>query len=279
MKFDWYQATIEAPPNWLAGALQEHFQGVWEDTKPRNGYDECRNLKRCPRACNTWAENSDETILQLMTGSRYEHPHVLSSGQNAPDVAELLRGMPFRHAVTRADAAEDLQAPGWFEQALDTCLEVALKEKVRPYRAGDWDSDCKARTLYVGSPSSSIRLRLYEKGIEMRERHKVEAPTDWIRIEVQLRPSDKVLKQVVSRSTPEEVFACTRWTKQIAGRLLSIEAPRMSLGTRYRLDDLERSEYFLFKQYGGILLKLAEKYGGGDALIQRAREFLESPAR
>ena len=55
-------------------------------------------------------------------------------------------------------------------------------------KAGDWDDfPEKGRTLYLGSQSSPVRMRLYEKGLQPEYAH-LNRP-NWARIEVQVRPA------------------------------------------------------------------------------------------
>ena len=103
------------------------------------------------------------------------------------------------------DACADFDAPGAFEALLAPSIEVKKERRIMGGKAGDWDDfPEKGRTLYLGSQSSPVRMRLYEKGLQPEYAH-LNRP-NWARIEVQVRPA-KEAKETFSSLSPMEVGA------------------------------------------------------------------------
>jgi hypothetical protein len=261
-RFDWYQATVKRSSVELHGSLLEALGGEWREGKPRQGYGRCEVL-----------DSDGGQLLEMLYGGHHEWPHVVATGPPAHDAAEALRRVAPGHLVARADACEDLMAPGWFDVAFGVALDVARECRVKPMRAGDWDSDRPARTLYLGAPSSTVRVRLYEKGAEMRQKLGAvgsEIPADWTRLEVQVRPSKSPTKALFSMiDDPMEWFGASSHSKKLAERLLGVDAPRLTAGTQYRAADLERAEWHLVRQYGKLIDHLVERSGSPEALGRR----------
>ena len=83
-------------------------------------------------------------------------------GEHSQKAAEALRAR-FEHRVTRVDACADFDAPGAFEALLGPSIEVKKERRIMGGKAGDWDDfPEKGRTLYLGSQSSPVRMRLRE---------------------------------------------------------------------------------------------------------------------
>lgn len=101
------------------------------------------------------------------------------------------------------------------------------------------------RTVYLGAPSSAIRVRLYEKWLESPGQY-VEGTN---RVEVQLRPASKV-KGRVSGWSRAETFCASRVTRDLAVRLGADLAPEASLHVDRGTPDLQRSLEAMGEQYG-----------------------------
>ena len=126
-------------------------------------------------------------------------------------------------------------------------------------KAGDWDDfPEKGRTLYLGSQSSPVRMRLYEKGLQPEYAH-LNRP-NWARIEVQVRPA-KEAKETFSSLSPMEVGRC-QVDADIAAKVLEQHIDPHPAGTTYRLTDRETALRWMCKQYGQHLTSLAQDLGG-----------------
>lgn len=258
MKFDWYQATIEREPDWIKSALMEASGGEWVTSTP---------TARSERTDSLCVDG--EPILDLYQGGRYMHPHAKSTGSRAHAASTIIRtGCP-EHLVARADVCEDLEAPGWFDHAFGVMRDLALAKGMKPERVGDWDSPQTSRTFRVGSPTSPVLCRLYEKGMEQRAKnpqHADDYSPDWSRLEVQVRPPKREAKLSLASRPASEFWGCAKWTRTLAAQLLDVDAPRVDMASwTGRSADLERREFFMVSQYASTLLERADLVGSDAA--------------
>lgn len=100
------------------------------------------------------------------------------------------------------------------------------------------------RTLYLGAPSSAIRVRLYEKWLESPGEY--EPGTN--RVEVQMRPASRA-KAEVSDWTRAETFCASRTTQDLAERLGEHLIPTPTLHVGRAVPDLEQTLASMGKQY------------------------------
>lgn len=113
------------------------------------------------------------------------------------------------------------------------------------------------RTVYLGSPSSAITVRLYEKWLESPGQY----PEGTNRLEVQLRPSSRV-KARVSTWTRAETFCASRTTQALARELKADLVPAASLHVNRGTPDLERSLEAMGEQYGKAVDRFMTLTGG-----------------
>jgi len=178
----------------------------------------------------------------------------------------------FWHNVTRVDACADFDAPGAFEGLLKPCLEVKRDHRLKGSKFGDWDDFPEdGRTLMLGAPTSTARVRLYEKGKQPEYRHL--ARNDWVRIEVQVRPS-KEAKTSYNHATPADVWGATKWTRDLAGKVLEEHIDPHPAGTVYRLPERDRALAWACKQYGAHFLSLANDLGSWECLGLTLKEMI-----
>lgn len=197
-------------------------------------------------------------------------------GEKSPGVAEALRAK-YWHRVTRVDACADFDAPGAFESLLAPSIEVKKERGIMGGKAGDWDDfPEKGRTLYLGSKNSPVRMRLYEKGLQPEYLH-LSRP-NWTRIEVQVRPA-KEAKASYAEASPVDVWGASRWTREIAAKVLQQHVDPHPAGTVYRLTDRETALRWMCKQYGKHLTSLAQDLGGWDCLGLTLNEILTEQAK
>lgn len=194
-------------------------------------------------------------------------------GEQTPAVVERLRTR-FDHRVTRVDSCADFDVPGAFEALLGPSTEVKKERRIMGGKAGDWDDfPEKGRTLYLGSQSSPVRMRLYEKGLQPEYAH-LERP-NWARIEVQVRPS-KDAKTAFAALSPMEVWGAARWTREIAARVLQEHVDPHPAGTTYRLSAEETALRWMCKQYGHHLVSLAGSLGSWECLGLTLKEMIDT---
>lgn len=165
----------------------------------------------------------------------------------------------FWHRVTRVDSCADFDALGAFEKLLAPCLEVKHDHRLKGSRIGDWeDFPEDGRTLMLGAPTSATRLRLYEKGKQPEYRHLDR--TNWVRIEVQVRPA-KDARTAYNSITAIDVWGASRWTRELAGKVLEQHVDAHPAGSVYRLPETERAIRWACKQYGSRFLELKDDCG------------------
>jgi DNA relaxase NicK len=115
----------------------------------------------------------------------------------------------------------------------------------------------KGRTLYLGAPSSRIRVRVYEKWLE--------SPNEYAfgtnRVEVQLRPHSAA-KGTVSSWTPGETFCASRTTRDLAERLGNSFAPEATLRIKPKTPTLDETLQAMARQYGPAVARFLEHTGG-----------------
>lgn len=254
MKFDWYQATIEASPDEVAGLLCRRV-GEFAEVRPRsgstNGYESAYDVAIGP-----------QVYASLFYGgaSQGSGVNAFASGADAIWFSRLCRDN-WPHQVTRVDAAEDYDDPGAFDGLYRVCVELAEERNLSPFVIGDYVQKRAGRTLYIGSPKSAVRVRLYEKGKEYLARGVRGASPHWVRIEGSFRPRKRPGRIALAAATPAECFGLAVWTRLLLERLTGVEYPRIP-DVQWTASDDARAYSFMLKQYGPLLGRLCERNGG-----------------
>lgn len=272
MRFDAYAATIEAEPADVAGNIAARFPASWAELcTPRYGYHHAQKLSYA----------GDTALLMHRTHGQVPECHVAVQGLWSPDLAAGIRLDHPDHSVARADSCLDLQQPDLWDWLVPIAIDLATANGCRIDQAGDWITPAgiaNGRTLYIGSPSSATRIRIYEKGKQLRTlRLDPDAPLDWLRVEVQARPQ-KDAKRRFASATPEEVFAASKVATQllsiITGRQVDhlpaghVRRPGTDAGIRFRN---------LARQYGAFLLELLDSGLSTDDLATLLRKQHDAP--
>jgi DNA relaxase NicK len=264
IRFDAYTATMTGPkPDDLMQVLfdQVGLNASFNKTRGFHTFGERLAIK-----------DGDSEIGSVQWGGRQGERLMFEvKGEHSQKAAEALRAR-FPHRVTRVDACADFDAPGAFEALLVPSIEVKKERRIMGGKAGDWDDfPEKGRTLYLGSQSSPVRMRLYEKGLQPEYLH-LKRP-NWARIEVQVRPA-KEAKTAYASVSPVEVWGASRWTREIAAKVLQEHVDPHPAGTTYRLTDRETALRWMCKQYGKHLTSLAQDLGGWDCVGLTISEIL-----
>lgn len=193
----------------------------------------------------------------VYSGGGREDCHVLATSAAADTVRPLVSDL-FHARTSRVDTRVDTLAP--FEEltailyaAAETYNSTTLYMESR--RGG---KEALGRTLYLGAPSSAVRMRVYEKHLQAPGEY--EPGTN--RVEVQLRPPSKV-KGDVSAWTPAQTFGVSKPTRDVAALLKTELAPKTSLHVSRGTPDLMRTMKVMGKQYGPAFEKFME-WSGGD---------------
>lgn len=216
MRFDWYQATVKRPVDDVVSSLRT-MPGVIrierEDGSLGHGYDTLFRALDC----------EERYIASLMAGPK-QAPNLRATSDDAPAFAEWLRKEWPVHRVTRLDVAHDER--GKFEVFERRIRRVAEKQRMKTGRKIVPDNPECGATYYLGSPSSSVQLRLYEKGKEMAARGDTSWPADLARLELQWRP-EKAAKDKAAVLSPEACWGAARWSKLVLAACVRREVERI----------------------------------------------------
>lgn len=266
MRWDWYQATVkrEAPEDVLRH-LCASLGAERRASKGQHGY---------PMGCEL-VDGQGIVLARANWGGRNVWLNVGASGPAAVELAAALRAMPADHGVTRMDACEDFDGPGTFDRLIRIALDFVGEYGLTVNQAGDWITGGQlGRTLYIGAPSSAVRVRIYEKGKQLRA---IGAPgaedvsLDLVRVEVQVRP-ERDARFEAARTAPSGAFGFSRWTQELHARLWGSDVPRVFM-QQHRESDDDRAFRHMSRQYAATLTRLAAVEGGWahlGARLQRA---------
>lgn len=252
MRFDWYQASI---PNVPALAVMEalskaDYYGDWEQSKPIKGYDSAAQFVI-----------GDQAVFRINYGGQNEQfgPNVLGSGANAPKLAEVIRSHFPEHRVSRVDACEDFHSEKIYDYLRKKALKVAkehkvsVREIVKPLEESD-----DGRTLYLGSTTSSVSGRIYEKGKQLG------LGREWVRAEIQVRPQ-KLMKDCAAKLTPLQVWGMANWSVDVAKVLGKKDLQKIDVQL-YQPSDHDRAYRFCLKQYRRVLERMLADHGSPEAV-------------
>lgn len=253
MRFDWYAATVPDSPGRLLSYLQGSVDlATLEPSRPLHGYREAAQLIRGPRV-----------LARAMWGgsTQGEGVHVWSSGDDAEWLACSVRHAYVEHRVTRVDVAADFVDGVAWERLAGAALSVADRYKLKVQHCGDYHRGEDGRTLYVGSPASALRLRVYEKGKQLG------AAPEWVRAELQVRPQ-KQAKERAAALPAGAFWGAAAWSRAFAAEW-GAELTPVPLGTIWRPQDDDRTWQWIIRQAGPLLRRMAERDGGWQAVADR----------
>lgn len=251
-RWDWYQTTLPLS-NPQESGLVDLLLKVWDlsDYAPAsnlNGYTRGGQIVR-----------GSERLCTLQWGGN-PGVNVASTSEHAPALADAIQAAyPGHHAPTRIDACFDWVEGGLFNEVAAGLIGFATDKRLAINQQGDWVRG-EARTLYIGSKSSPVRLVLYEKGYEQGG----DAPRDWVRLEVRVRPK-REHRAFVAKWEPMDAFGAA-WVPDALQRLGWPELQRHAVGTVWRQSDDERALAYLCKQYGPLIKRLRASVGSYQAV-------------
>lgn len=206
---------------------------------------------------------------QVYYGGERTDVHVVSTSAEADATRPRVVGK-YGAKTSRVDTRVDtLLTYEDLEELLRTAAGAKARLRfVRSEQAGE----SLGRTLYVGSPTSQVQIRLYEKWLESPGQY-VEGTN---RVEVQLRPPSRA-KAEVSTWTPAETFCATELSRRVAGLLGHHVAHPATMQKHRGTPDLERTLQAMSRQYGPGVDRWLKATGGEvgtvlDYLLSRGQE-------
>jgi hypothetical protein len=193
-----------------------------------------------------------------------EDVHVVSTSSAADAGRRAVLAFDGQARTSRVDTRVDTLLP--FEDLRGVCEGVAGQKARLVYMESKHRGESTGRTLYVGAPSSAVRVRVYEKWLESPGQY-VEGTN---RVEVQVRPPSRA-KEGVSSWTRAETFCASQLTRRLASELGTDLGAPGSLEKSRGTPDLEETLKAMGVQYG----KAAERWlsvSGGN--VDRVLDYL-----
>lgn len=253
-KWDWYQSSVMVSCPQDSGLVDVLLKAWplsdWAPAKNLNGYTQGGAIVR-----------GDRVLCHVCWGGQ-TGVNCKTTSDESPVLAEALKAFGKQHMPTRVDSCVDWYEAGLFDSITAHLMQYALDHRLAIMQQGDWIRG-EARTLYVGSKDSPVRLVVYEKGYEQGG----DAPRDWVRMEVRIRPPRHQRAMVASWS-PELAF-CAAWVPDALKALGWDDLQKRALGTVWRRSDAERARAALLKQYGAIMANWSDELGGWSELGQQ----------
>lgn len=274
--FDWFQVTLanehgksdcRVGSPMEADAVDQVFDwAVAENLHPltvsggHNGYRAALPFSEGPEAC--------EAVLRVNSGSTSGiMPNIMLTGGHgacARLAPSLQKAFPTAR-LSRADAAMDVSQPGLFDELLDMSrLLAAGNGKLGGVRLIQSD---QGRTFYLGSRTSTVSLRVYEKDRERAAKGIIDPEDidpDLIRIEWTFRPQSKS-KAGMSGLSPGQMIATSVWARDFMARAAKLmdltdgvgKIAKQDVVRETREKTLEGVARHGIHQYGKAFLRLA----------------------
>lgn len=255
-QFDWYRASVPMAPHDLLRLLCEAIQSrSGRGVSVGMGTPRWSFLKS-----DTVLDEKGRRIVEVLHGGANKNPCVEASSENAPLIASIIRDCEGSR-VTRVDVAIDGHGPGLWEELLAICEDLVRKYGLKDREIGSRLDPNAGGTYYLGSRKSEVYFRIYRKGLKIAEEEGLapELITDelrnWVRAEIEFKPKDKTVKNIVTRMEPGELWGVSEWLVEFAERALHVNAHPIQFQRR-RPSDHERALRFMARQYSRHLEKL-----------------------
>lgn len=289
MRFDWYQATVEAKPDEVISTLLKLGHEVRTADGPAKAY----------RYKQGWEihDNQKGVVARIFAGGNGDKPHVLASSDSTDAFVDLVRNeWSEKHLVTRMDAAQDFNEAGAYRRLRRVARKVAKGHRMSFPSVCDELNHKAGRTQYIGSKKSDYLGRLYEKGFEQLAKVKVQCPwasvetitntvtgeqvkpEDWVRLELQARPQGEQARRLASVCTPEQAWTFTDWTQELAREAMALDLERFYVRTRKMSKD-EEALRWMCQQYGGMLSRLQNDLGDWSCVGLQLGDVIKEQSR
>lgn len=234
----------------MAALAASDYYGSWEQTRPLKNYD----------SAAAFIVGSETRFKINFGGQNAEHgPNVVGSGSSAQALADVIRAKFPSHRVSRLDSCEDYHHRDAYDYLRSVALKIAKDQRVqcREIVKPLVDSD-DGRTLYLGSQTSAVSMRIYEKGKQLG------CGTEWVRAELQVRPQKEV-KTIVSMLDATEVWGLAKWSHAMGVQLGKKNLQRVDAQV-YQPSDHDRAYRFMLKQYRKVLDQMLASHGSPEAV-------------
>lgn len=237
------------------------------------------------------ADRGFHALVQWGGEMHGDRVHAAFSGWRAGEGAALFRELVPEHRVSRVDVAEDVVGDDAMAELRRLSWSVARSHGLKRCRIVP-DDDGAGETIYLGSRSSPVFARIYEKGKQLQQErgneyidaaqlasdlkgHPVES---WVRCEVEIKPKSHA-KAAMGHLAADEYWGASPWTQDLYKRITGAHVERVNVGSVWRPDDYARTMGALLDQYGRFLEGLVDDLGSwscvgaqiGDELARRRK--------
>jgi hypothetical protein len=245
-RFDWYATTLCDDPTPPLTAVQG-LVVLGDHTRPVRGlYGYSRG----------WEIAAAGDVIATCYEAPGRPDFVVSKGHHAHDFAESFRNIFPGGSVSRADSAIDFSGGGaFYEMARDWAI-ANLPQQVRTREWSDPRSPETGRTLYIGSRTSEVFGRIYEKG----KQDPTYAP-DTVRAEIEVKPNKAHRKRYAASASADDLWGFGRWSRTLASELLSVGAPAAPPRSA-RVSDLDKALDTVVTQYRRTFLDHLQRLDG-----------------
>ena len=266
-KFDWWQATvslegwstydsstgesIDPAENLLKWLSSEITMVDAVRGRGSNSYERKADFKR-----------GDRTICTVQWGGVNPDPNITATGSDSAFIRGLITAKFPEGRISRVDSAFDsMSGTAEFQRVCAWAEERAEQAGVNCTWIKNSDTT-KGDTLYIGSKTSRIQIRIYEKGKQIGYK-----PEEWWRAEDQLRPDTKG-KSAAYKYSSGMVWGASRITRDLWAFLGGENLASIDFrGEEVKQKDLEDRLAHLVKQYGNLLRDAVESTGSGVACM------------
>lgn len=253
-RFDWMQKTIPEDPaevyELLAGTLGAELvpgRGI-------NGYHRSMAVSR-----------GGETLAKVLYGGPNGWPNVVTSGAATDDVEPVLRHAWDRQQVTRMDSAQDFDALNGYDSVRAVLVDLHERTRLTKMEVESVKLGVRSRTTYLGSPTSRVRVRLYEKGMFEHQLGNTDASQGWFRLELQVRPTGQDARLRSAELDASEAWGCSRWSQELAELVMGLDVEQVTMRIK-REPDYMRAVRSLQRQYSATLDRAMQVEGSWDAV-------------
>lgn len=278
MRFDSYCVTLPIVPEKLVDDLLEQLPYSGLDLireKGKNNYQHADVIK----------DGRGETVCMVLHGGNGGKPHLRSQGVYSPDIATIVRGFWPDHPVTRADVAIDFDGQDAFRKLHAMLDGQAERRGLKVDMVGDWRTNrdpLSGRTYYLGSRTSTVFMRLYEKGLQQLAKYKNSdqpVSVDWTRLEIEVKPQNPKSRYRAAHLQPVEFWGVTTWSRDILRMACSLDVERVNMNLKRESEALTASKHMV-SQYRQTLMRASAESGETEVqLFQRLLKEHDERAR
>lgn len=259
-KFDWWQATVslEGWSNYdkttgeVVGAVENLILWLSSEItmvdvvrgRGSNSYERKADFKR-----------GERIICTVQWGGVNPDPNITATGSDSAFVRGLITAKFPEGRISRVDSAFDsMSGTAEFKRVCAWVEERAGQAGVNCTWIKNSDTT-KGDSLYIGSKTSRVQIRIYEKGKQMGFK-----AAEWWRAEVQFRP-DSRNKTSAYKYSSGVVWGASRITRDLWAFLGGEKLAAIEEQYSVKQKDLEDRAAHLVKQYGNLLRELVESTG------------------